>query len=546
MNPLAPIALLLSALTAALPASAQSACGSGGGATVCVVANGTSNAVQLQWTRTGTASGLQVFRSPDANPANRVRIAQVPESATSYTDVNVVSGKPYWYWVRFSAGTGAYNSGVASAAAGGSCAPSTVTPFVSIDGVKTASATASAFKGTTVQLAPEPASGGSWAWNGCGTTSSGRLQNLVVNNACTATAIHTNACGGKSLQPFSLSVLGVMRDLNSVQLSKLMVPGINLGNTMEAPSETAWNSVLTSQATMDGYKAAGFKSVRIPVQWPVVHADTELNIHPAWMARVKQVVDYARKAGLYVVLNNHWDTALHEPTYAHQAANNARLTKYWTQIANAFKDYDDYLLFAGMNEVGMEGQGWPTAEWLAVFNSYNQTFVNAVRATGGNNAKRHLVVQGYFTDINRTAGGMVTMPVDTVPNRLMMEVHYYDPYNFTLNGGSDMWQWGANATNPTETWANEPWVDQQFNKMKTSYVDQGYGVIIGEYGAYVKPAYPGMTEYRKDWARYVTGSIVRHGLVPMWWDTGELIDRATGAQKKPDVVSTIVNAANNP
>jgi endoglucanase len=546
MNPLAPIALLLSALTAALPASAQSSCGTGGGATVCVVANSATNAVQLQWTRTGTATGFQVYRSPDANPVNRVRIAQVGDSATTYTDASVTAGKPYWYWIRFNTAAGAYNSGVSSAASGTGCAASTVTPFFSVNGTKTASASVAAPKGTTVQLAPEPASGGSWAWNGCGTTGSGRIQSLVVNGDCTATAIHTNACGGKTLQTFSVGVLGTMRDLTSVQLSKLMVPGINLGNTMEAPSETAWNSVLTSQATMDGYKAAGFKSVRIPVQWAVAHSDGELNINPSWLARVKQVVDYARKAGLYVVLNNHWDKSLHEPTYANQAANNARLTKYWTQIADTFKNYDDYVLFAGMNEVGMEGQNWPTAEWLDVFKSYNQTFVNTVRATGGNNATRHLVVQGYFTDINRTAGGMVPMPADTVANRLMMEVHYYDPYNFTLNGNSTMWQWGATATNPTETWADEPWVDQQFQKMKTSYVDQGYGVIIGEYGAYVKPAYPGMAEYRKAWAHYVTGSIVRHGLVPMWWDTGELIDRATGAQKKPDVVSTIVNAANNP
>ena len=545
MNPLIPIALSLAAFTAALPAAAQSGCGSGGGATVCVVANSAAGAIQLNWTRAGVATGLQVYRSPDSNAANRVRIAQVADSATSYTDASVTAGKPYWYWIRFNTLAGAYNSGSSSASSDTGCTPSAVAPFIAVNGVKTATASLSVAQGTTVQLAPEPASGGSWAWNGCGTTGSGRLQSVVVNAACSATAVYTNACGAKTLQGFGLGVAGVMRNLTSVQLSKLMVPGINLGNTMEAPSETAWNSVLTSQATMDGYKAAGFKSVRIPVQWAVAHADAELNIHPAWMARVKQVVDYARKAGLYVVLNNHWDKTLHEPTYANQAANNARLTKYWTQIANAFKDYDDYVLFAGMNEVGMEGQGWPTAEWLEVFKSYNQTFVNTVRATGGNNAKRHLVVQGYFTDINRTAG-LIPMPTDTVANRLMMEVHYYDPFNFTLNGSSDMWQWGANATNPTETWADEPWVDAQLLKMKTHYVDKGYGVIIGEYGAYVKPAYPGMAEYRKDWASYVTGSIARHGLVPMWWDTGELIDRATGGQKKPDVVSTIVNAANNP
>jgi endoglucanase len=160
---------------------------------------------------------------------------------------------------------------------------------------------------------------------------------------------------------------------------------------------------------------------------------------------------------------------MNHPTYDQQGAINAKLTKFWTQIATTFKDYDDYLLFAGSNEVGMDNTwGTPQAEWVAVQNSFNQTFVDAVRATGGNNAKRHLVVQGYFTNIDITTVSN-TVPTDTIANRLFMEVHYYDPYNFTLNGSSNIWQWGAGATDSTavETWANEPWVDSQ-EKMKTA------------------------------------------------------------------------------
>jgi endoglucanase len=338
-----------------------------------------------------------------------------------------------------------------------------------------------------------------------------------------------------------------MRALTSVQLSKEMAPGINLGNTLEAiPSETSWGNPMTTQATLDGYKAAGFKSVRIPVAWSQ-YADAGNNISPTWMARVKQVVDYARKAGLYVVINIHWDGGwMNHPTYDQQAAINAKLTRFWTQIANTFKDYDDHLLFAGSNEVGQDAP-WGTpvsAEWANVQNGFNQAFVNAVRATGGNNALRHLVVQAYFTNIDH-AVAINTVPTDTVANRLFMEVHYYDPYDFTINGGSTIWQWGSTATDPaaTETWADEPWVDAQFQKMKTHFVDHGVAVMVGEYGAYVKPNYPGMAAYRKVWADYVTRSMVQHGLVPVWWDTGELIDRATGAQKVPDVISTLVNAA---
>ena len=358
------------------------------------------------------------------------------------------------------------------------------------------------------------------------------------------------ACGGtgagSGMTPAGGPAPRGMRDLTSVQLAKEMIPGINLGNTLEAiPAETSWGQPLTTQATMDGYKAAGFKSVRIPVAWSQ-YADAEHRISPAWMARVKQVVDFAHQAGLIVVINIHWDGGwMNHPTYDRQAAINTKLTAFWTQIANTFKDYDDHLLFAGTNEVGMDNtSGPPPAEWAAVQNSFNQTFVDAVRATGGNNATRHLVVQGYFTNIDITTVSN-TVPTDTVRNRLFMEVHYYDPYNFTLNGNSGVWQWGAMATDPaaTETWANEAWADSQFEKMKARFVDKGVGVIIGEYGAYVKPKYPGMAAQRRYWAQVVTRSIVQHGGVPMWWDTGELIDRATGTQKLPEVVGTIVDAA---
>ena len=334
--------------------------------------------------------------------------------------------------------------------------------------------------------------------------------------------------------------------LTSVQLSKELVPGINLGNTLEAiPTATSWGQPVPTQALMDGYKAAGFKSVRLPVAWSQ-YADKDNNISPAWMAHVKQVVGYARNAGLYVMVNVHWDGGwMDHPTYDQQAAINAKLARFWVHIATTFKDYDDHLLFAGTNEVGMANtSGAPKPEWAEVQNGFNQTFVDTVRATGGRNATRHLIVQGYFTSIEHTVATN-TVPRDSVPDRLFMEVHYYDPYNFTLNGDSKVWQWGAIAKDPavTETWANEAWADKQFQLMKTHFVDKGVGVIVGEYGAYRKAGYPDTT-YRHHWALYVTGSIVRHGLVPVWWDTGELVDRNTGAQKLPALVRAIVDASN--
>jgi len=325
-----------------------------------------------------------------------------------------------------------------------------------------------------------------------------------------------------------------------------MTPGINLGNTMEAlPNETAWGNPAPSQALMDGYKAAGFRSVRIPVSW-MPYEDARHHIDARWLAHVKEVVDQARRAGLYVMINTHWDGGwMNHPTFDHQAAIQAQLADYWSQIATVFKDYDDHLLFAGSNEVGVENSvAPPTPEQATVQNAFNQTFVDTVRAAGGRNATRYLVVQSFSTNIDN-AIKFSTVPRDSVPGRLLMEVHYYDPYNFTINGKSTVWQWGRRATDraASDPWADEPWVDRQFGLMKSHYVDHGVGVIVGEYGAYAKAGFPDSEPYIRDWARYVTGAIRSNGLVPMWWDVGALVDRRSGAQKDPELIKAIVDAS---
>lgn len=358
---------------------------------------------------------------------------------------------------------------------------------------------------------------------------------------CLAAALATAA----TLAGLATPAGAALRDIPSRDLAQAMSPGINLGNTLEAlPTETSWGNPPTTQKIMLAYKAAGFNSVRIPVAW-LAHADARDRIDPAWMARVRQVVDHARAAGLIVMINTHWDGGwLNHPSYDKQAALNARLAGLWTQIANAFKDYDEHLLFAGTNEVGMESLfAPPNDEYAAVQNSFNQTFVTTVRATGGNNARRHLVVQGYNTNIEHTIKRAV-LPKDTVADRLMMEVHYYDPYDFALNGESKIWQWGAIAKDPaaTQTWADEPWVEKQFGGMRRHFADRGVPVIVGEYGAYPKREFPGMKPYVRYWIRQVTGTMRKHGLVPMWWDTGGLFDRTTGAQKEPEMIRDIVEA----
>lgn len=375
---------------------------------------------------------------------------------------------------------------------------------------------------------------------------------LVLSLSAIASCGGGASAGGASTPstPAAPSSTG-MRDLTSLQLSKLMGAGWNLGNSLEATGgETAWGNPATTQAMINAVKAAGFKSIRIPVSW-TQYADANYNISATWMARVTEVVGYAHAAGLYAIINIHWDGGWMQPTYADQSAANARLVKLWTQIATNFKDNDDTLLFAGTNEVMVDGNyGTPTVEYYTVQNGFNQIFVNTVRATGGNNAVRHLIVQGYNTNIDYTVS-YATLPSDTAANRLMMEVHYYDPYNFTINDKSNIWQWGANAADPavTETWANEAYVDAQFQKMKTRFVDQGVPVILGEFGVIARPQFAGSENYRVDWNRYVAHAAFTRGAVPIYWDNGAtgansmgLFNRSTGAQVYSAIISAIVNA----
>ncbi|CAM4025298.1 glycoside hydrolase family 5 protein [Roseateles saccharophilus] len=343
-----------------------------------------------------------------------------------------------------------------------------------------------------------------------------------------------------------------MRALTSLQLSQLMGAGWNLGNALESiGGETAWGNPATTQALLTAVKAAGFKTVRIPVSWKQ-YADANDVISTTWMSRVAEVVGYAQAAGLYAIINIHWDGGWMQPTFAQQAMANARITKFWTQIANQFRSHDDTLLFAGTNEVMVTGDyGTPTAEYVSVQNGFNQQFVNAVRATGGNNAVRHLVVQSFNTNIDH-ALNFAVMPTDPAKDRLMMEVHDYDPYDFTLNDKSSIWQWGAGATDPaaTETWANEAYTDAQFQKMKARFVDQGIPVILGEFAAIRRTEYADAETYRLAWNTYIARSAWTHGLVPVYWDAGAardnhssgLFDRATGDQVYPAIVDALVNA----
>ena len=348
-----------------------------------------------------------------------------------------------------------------------------------------------------------------------------------------------------------------MRNLTSVELAKEMVPGWNVGNSLDAlPAETSWGNPLISQRLIDSIKAAGFNAVRIPIAWSSHFSNaTKFIIDPAFMNRVEEVVNYVLNDNMYAIINIHWDGGWMQPTYAQQAYVNNRLAAMWNQIAIYFRDYDDHLIFAGTNEVMVTGNyGTPSPEYYTVQNSFNQTFVTTVRSTGGCNVYRHLAVQGFNTNIGFTVN-YFKIPIDGTQNRLMVEVHYYDPYNFTIDTSSGhTTQWGNNAAIKTDTWANESYADNQFQSMKTNFIDKGYAVILGEYGVVARlnlgslALNASFAKYRRYYMDYITRSLERHGLVPFYWDNGftdnnsmGVFYRSTGAKAYPDIIKAVVD-----
>jgi len=312
-----------------------------------------------------------------------------------------------------------------------------------------------------------------------------------------------------------------------------MFAGWNLGNSLEAPgSETAWNNPKVTQRLIDSVKVSGINTIRIPCAWDShIENINTCKISASWLDRVKEVVDYCYNNGMYVILNIHWDGGWLQdnPTYEKQVPVNAKQKAFWEQIAVKFRDYDEHLLFAGTNEVHSSGQ--PTTQNFTVQMSYNQTFVNAVRSTGGKNAYRNLVIQAYNTNIDLAVNNLI-VPNDSVHDKLMVEVHYYDPWDFCGLEADASWGtvknlWGADYAEygTISSWGQEDYMLSQFQKMKTKFVDKGYPVILGEYGAVRRSALTGSAlehhlASRAYYVQYAAQHAKISGLVPVIWDNG--------------------------
>ncbi len=331
------------------------------------------------------------------------------------------------------------------------------------------------------------------------------------------------------------------------ELASKMFAGWNLGNSLEVPgNETGWGNPKTTQRLIDSVKASGINAIRIPCSWNSYIVDTiSYKLKETWLARVKEVIDYCYRNNMYVILNIHWDGGWLEnnPTYARQQMVNAEQKALWLQIATFFSDYDEHLLFAGTNEVHTDKS--PTAENFSVQMSYNQTFVDAVRSTGGKNLYRNLVIQAYNTNIDLAVSNLLVSH-DTVPNRLMVEVHYYDPWDFCGLAENASWAtvkyfWGKDYAQYGEisNWGQEDYLQAQFRKMKTNFVDKGYPVILGEFGASRRSSLTGSTlehhlASRAYYFKFVAQQAKANGLVPFIWDNGYQGNLGNGIFRRSD------------
>ncbi len=346
-----------------------------------------------------------------------------------------------------------------------------------------------------------------------------------------------------------------MRDISTMDVVREMGYGINLGNTLEScgdwingssPSsyEKAWGSPIITAEDIQGYADAGFGVLRIPVAWSNMMADDgTYTINPDYADRVQEVVDMALGTGMYVIVNIHYDNGWISKFPENVDENMKRYTTMWKQIAELFRDRGDKLVFESQNEaLGWESlwnrySGTNGAEKQSSYdlvNRVNQAFVDTVRATGGNNAKRHLLISGYNTDIDLTCDELFKMPSDPA-GRLAVSVHYYNPSTLTiLEKDAD---WGKAKTD----WGSKSDIaelNRCMDLLKTTFIDNGIPVIVGEYGCFGKNK---TRETKESYMLDVSSAMYEIGACPILWDTsGDEYDRNNARFRNPEFIEKLI------
>lgn len=387
-----------------------------------------------------------------------------------------------------------------------------------------------------------------------------KAESSVTSTASTTAAEHTSKSTESSTDTTKANenkpsqTAGKMRNITSQQLVEDMTFGWNLGNTLdvcqadrdgdgkinehveaeEKVDETLWGNPKATKELFTSLKKNGVNAVRIPVTWRD-HMDSNGNIDREWMDRVQQVVDYAYSQGMYVIINVHHDGG-GDPKFGawiieeSQKDYNTFLKKYknvWKQIAERFKNYSDYLIFESMNEVGFDTlYNKNKADAYNLINKINQDFVDIIRATGGNNAKRHLLIAGYYTDIERTCDSLYKMPDDKA-GRCILSVHYYTPWDFC-------------TCDIKHTWGTNSEVRQMetlIGKMKKNFVDKGIPVIIGEYAASGSDLSSCIFFIEK-----LNKLCSDYGIATFIWDSGRQVNRKTYKWRTPQYLEALKRA----
>lgn len=351
--------------------------------------------------------------------------------------------------------------------------------------------------------------------------------------------LHTSANGIETMDN------GYMRkDLSASELTVLMGNGINLGNTMEAYGhislgteapvssyETLWSQPVTTQEMITGMKNAGFDTLRIPVAWTnaMDYESGDYTIREDYLNRVEEIINYALNENMYVVVNDHWDGSWWGMFGSASEETRQKAwdlyTSMWTQIAERYKEYSDYLIFESANEelgnrlndtdVAADSGTLSADECYEMTLKINQKFVDIVRGTGGNNESRFLLIAGYNTDVDMTTDDRYIMPTDPANevNKLILSVHYYTPWGYCGNESLSLWG----------TKRNYGEMNSLLESL-TKFTDQGYGVIIGEYGVLVKSD----GTLKKNAALYYKNFLDNcdlYNFCPLLWDCNNLYNR---------------------
>ena len=352
-------------------------------------------------------------------------------------------------------------------------------------------------------------------------------------------------------------------DNEALHFAAKLKAGWNLGNTFDAQDagrgdpnrdyETYWCHAKTTKELIHAIKKAGFNTIRIPVSWHNHVSGINYRIDTAWLNRIKEVAQWIVDEDMYFIINIHHDNSKDYmyPDNVHYEQSEEYVTAIWSQVAEAFAEFDDHCIFECMNEPRLVGSNY---EWwlnqnahecqvaAECINRLNQKFVDTVRASGGYNTNRYLLVPGYCGSVDGALSALFRMPEDQAENRIMIEVHAYTPYNYALNTNSSDSSFDLDRDTEKK---NE--IATFMTKLYKKYITNGIPVLIDEFGALQKNSKD--LQDRVNFAAYYVASASARGMTCVWWDNhvftggGEkfgLIERNAVKWKYPDIALAIL------